>query len=78
MADINWLSTPPNYDRCNAKFSILHVLSCKLGGLVHAYYDEGRDALRCMAYTSFKYLMLIMSSLSTSTNIVNITWKILS
>ena len=47
------LNVPLHCDSCNAKFSIAHALSCKIGGLIHQYYNKSRDSIICLASTGF-------------------------
>ena len=48
------LDTPSFCDGCGCAYSDTHALSCKVGGLVHARHDEGRDALGCLACAGFQ------------------------
>ena len=42
------------YDRYTTKFSVLHLLACKVRDLAKTRNDESRDTLEYMAYASFQ------------------------
>ena len=48
------LNTPSHCDGCNSKFSSTHIISCKVGDLIHSLHDESRNTLGCLACAGFQ------------------------
>ena len=43
------MNLPQHCDRCGARFSVAHALSCKKGGLVSIRHDNVRDEASALA-----------------------------
>ena len=48
------LNASSHCDGCNSKFSTVHALGCKVGGLIHSRHDESRDSLVFLACVRFQ------------------------
>ena len=58
-------------DGCTAKFSVSHSLSYKVGSLIKIRYNESRDTIECMAYTSFQPLNICNEPIIYPCHVIN-------